>query len=775
MKSVAPSLLALLALLAGAPAARAGRSLRRAAWQSGDRAAAARAAIAAGDGTIATVVKELQKMLEDSKKEGEEESAIYAKFKCYCDDNTAEKKESVETLTKQIDLLQNKIQGFQGSNGLLSNQAAELKALMDDNEEQRKTATSIRAEEKTAFEKAETDMKIAIEQIGQAIDILSAIGADQSLEASAEHEQFMAGYKGASLLKLKKSIKEALIAANTFLTPEQLLKAEMFLQSPFTGTYSAHSGEIFGILKNMKETFESNLQSARGAEQAAIKAHDKFMETKTKEFDTMSESFKEKQTTLSSNDGSLAEKKVALEQAEQQKADDETFLEKLAPMCEKKAKEFEQRNLFRSNEQAAISEAISILDNGVAAKTFKKVAATSTGATGFLLQLSAVHRHARVSSKGATESAARLLALHLLEQAVDSQHSRRVARVVALLRAGNPFANVLAAIEKMKGLIAKEAEVDKEQLDWCKGEREENNKNLDAKTSQIDELNTAIAELEKSVDDPATGLKFMIQETQGNLEENSKSQTDETKARREENLAYQKDVYNTAKAVEMLEMAISTLQEYYKKLKEESEKDLSDFLQEDPAPPETWTGGYKGQSEQGQKVIKMIEFVLSETEKEEAAAHAAELEAQKSYEDSMAQLVEQEEDLEKSLAKTRKELADAEKNLVMKREELEKTEREKIAINQYLEQIKPGCDFVTDNFADREKYRGEEEAALDKAVTLLEGSPAFAAAKAADKEESFGKCKETCLKDEANVDCKACLAGTSIPGFCAGHPDTTGC
>merc|ERR1712113_346440 len=192
--------------------------------------------------------------------------------------------------------------------------------------------------------------------------------------------------------------------------------------------------------------------------------------TKEEEFKVMEESFKTKQSKMTDNDGGLGEKRSALEEAEKQKADDEAFLEKLLPMCEKKAKEFDERNMLRTQEQAAITQAIAILDSDKAFSTFGKVKATSEGATGFL-QLSAVGHSPKVS----VESEMRQKAVEMLQQA--SHGSSKVLRVMSMLRAGNPFTKVLEAIENMKALIAEEAEVDKEQLDWCKSERKENNDN----------------------------------------------------------------------------------------------------------------------------------------------------------------------------------------------------------------------------------------------------------------------------------------------------------
>merc|ERR1740127_357456 len=85
------------------------------------------------DRTITQVVKLLQEMLDKSKKEGDEERVVYAKFKCYCDTSEAEKKASIEELTEQISLLEAKIEETQGSTGGLSSECAELKTKMADN------------------------------------------------------------------------------------------------------------------------------------------------------------------------------------------------------------------------------------------------------------------------------------------------------------------------------------------------------------------------------------------------------------------------------------------------------------------------------------------------------------------------------------------------------------------------------------------------------------------------------------------------------------------
>lgn len=167
--------------------------------------------------------------------------------------------------------------------------------------------------------------------------------------------------------------------------------------------------------------------------------------------------------------------------------------------------------------------------------------------------------------------------------------------------------------------------------------------------------------------------------------------------------------------------------------------------------------------------------ILDETIKEETEAHSDEEKSQHGYEDSMQDLKDKEASDEKTLAKLQTTLAKKEEELVMKRKELKATTKEKLSIEAYLLKIKPGCDFITKNFETREKNRATETTALKKAQTLIKGTPVYKNFKAESRVESFGDCKDPCTKDADHVKCKACMAETSIPGYCAGHKGTKGC
>lgn len=712
------------------------------------------------DKTITKVVKLLQDMLDKSVKEGDGERKIFAKFKCYCDSSEADKEDAIKKNTESISILEARIEELQGSNGERSSKAAELKADMAANKQARADALAIRKKQNKAFVAEEADLEKAIGQMKDAIKTLSAVGADQTKSTGADNKQFMAK---ASFLDLQSSMKTALTAAEAFMTPNEYTSFNSFMQGPFTGTYTSQSGAVMGIIKNMRDTFEANLATARSTEAADEKSFNEFTKLKEDAYKEMSDLYDEAQGNLGDNDQDLGSKRKQLSEAKKAKQEADDFLAKLLPMCKSKTESYEHRKMMRANEETAVAQAISILNSDEAFSTFAGASATSTGKTSFLQ----ISRHV-------PEDDVRSVVQRLLKRAAAEAHHQapRLAPVISQLQAGNPFDEVLDEIDKMIDVIDEEGKADKEKKDWCDKERKENHDDLKKKKGQMRKLDGAIDKLDKTINDPKTGLKKQISDTETALLENDNAQKTETADRSESNLAYQADVKNLVAAKALLTNAIKVLDNYYDQI------DKS-FMQannmEDPDPPKTWEGNYKGQSDKGGDVISMLNFILKETEQEETDAHADEEKAQAKFEDSMQGLKDEQAKKEGSLANLQDDLAQKEQDLLTAQEDLKSTTKDKEAVEDTLASIKPGCDFITSNIDLRNKNRATEKKNLQKAMGLLKGSPAYKNAEADARVESFGKCKEPCVKDAAHAECKACQADVTIPAYCAGHKGTKGC
>merc|ERR550514_1339471 len=142
----------------------------------------------------------------------------------------------------------------------------------------------------------------------------------------------------------------------------------------------------------------------------------------------------------------------------------------------------------------------------------------------------------------------------------------------------------------------------------------------------------------------------------------------------------------------------------------------------------------------------------------------------------MTDLKKEQATLEETLAEKQLTLAKTQKALAENKEELKKTEAELKAIKAYLVKIKPGCDYIAENYEEREKNRNLEKDALNKATDMLKATPAYKKAVIEQEQEDLGKCKDICnAEGRDHAKCEACLAGTSVPGYCAGHKGTEGC
>merc|ERR1712176_1476271 len=117
----------------------------------------------------------------------------------------------------------------------------------------------------------------------------------------------------------------------------------------------------------------------------------------------------------------------------------------------------------------------------------------------------------------------------------------------------------------------------------------------------------------------------------------------------------------------------------------------------------------------GTSVIEMLDFIIANTKQEESEAHGAEIAAQHSYEDEMTRLTRELAMLQDGLGRVQEELALKEKDLRMKRKEKEATSKEKEALEQYLEKIRPWCDFISEHLQTRKSNRIEETSVLKHA------------------------------------------------------------
>merc|ERR1719345_437619 len=165
------------------------------------------------------------------------------------------------------------------------------------------------------------------------------------------------------------------------LTPSQRRAVNAFIQSPedyfdaeptFKQSYAPQSGEIFGILNQMKETFESNLSVSQKEETTNQAAYEDLKAAKEEEIAAGQAQIDAKTTELADTDEKNANSKEDLEDTKNTLSADEQFLMMLKEKCAMTDSEWEERQKTRQLEMEAVSKALAILSGDDAHDLFTK-------------------------------------------------------------------------------------------------------------------------------------------------------------------------------------------------------------------------------------------------------------------------------------------------------------------------------------------------------------------------------------------------------------------
>merc|ERR1719446_1717660 len=217
---------------------------------------------------VTKVITLLKDMLKQLEKEAEEDEEIYDKMACWCETNDKEKTKSIADAEARISDLTTKIEELTASSARLNTEIKNLNKEVSSNQAALDKATAIRQKQLAEFNGEEKDLLESISALKAAVTVLSK--HHSMLQVPKSHVLGVA-----ATLQHELSKHGALLQG--VLTPSARRTIGAFVQSPedyfdseptFKQSYAPQSGEIFGILKQMKETFESNLSASQKEEMA---------------------------------------------------------------------------------------------------------------------------------------------------------------------------------------------------------------------------------------------------------------------------------------------------------------------------------------------------------------------------------------------------------------------------------------------------------------------------------------------------------------------------
>merc|ERR1740122_134508 len=136
--------------------------------------------------------------------------------------------------------------------------------------------------------------------------------------------------------------------------------------------YAPQSGQIVGILKQMKDTMEKNLAEVIAEEEEAIKTFDALMAAKKKEVDANTAALESKLERVGQTGLDIVEMKEDLDDTKKALAEDKKFLAELEKGCATKQGEWDERCKVRADELLALADTIKILNDDDALDLFKK-------------------------------------------------------------------------------------------------------------------------------------------------------------------------------------------------------------------------------------------------------------------------------------------------------------------------------------------------------------------------------------------------------------------
>merc|ERR1712157_88245 len=170
------------------------------------------------------------------------------------------------------------------------------------------------------------------------------------------------------------------------------------------GSYAPQSGEIFGILKQMKETFESNLSASQKEEMANQKAYEELKAAKEAEIKAGKEQIDNKTQEIADTDKKNAQAKEDVADTKKSLSADEQFLMMLKEKCSMTDSEWEERQKTRQLEMEACSKALAVLSSDDAHDLF-----TKTFNPSLLQKANAMHSERRAQASSLLSAVAKKL------------------------------------------------------------------------------------------------------------------------------------------------------------------------------------------------------------------------------------------------------------------------------------------------------------------------------------------------------------------------------
>lgn len=522
-----------------------------------------------------------------------------------------------------------------------------------------------------------------------------------------------------------------------------------FLSGAQGAEYVPASGEITGILKEMKETMSKNLAEAEEQEAGSVKNYEELMAAKTKEVGALTKSIEAKTSRTGELAVEIVQMKADLSDTQAALEEDKQFLAGMDESCATKTSEFEENMKLRGQELVALAETIKVLNDDDALEMFKKTL-PSAGSSSFV----------QVEDRSRSERRQALLLIHSAQGQNEGAAFRHPGRgrpdldFIAMALQGKKvnFAKVIDMIDKMVSTLGTEQSDDQKKKEYCDAQFDATDDKKKGLEHSISDADAAISRAEEAT---AT-LKDEIKSLAKGISALDKSVAEATEQRKEENEDFTELMASNSAAKQLLNFAKNRLNKFYnpklyrappKRVLSEEERItvnmggslaptaapggiagtgiavMAEISAHDaPPPPPATAGAFKKKSEESSGVIAMMDLLIADLDKEMTESQTMEKDSQAEYEKMLRDSAEKRAKDSKSLADKESAKAAAEESLVASKEEKTGTTRELMAVHEYISSLHAECDWLLKYFDVRKEARTAEVESLKNAKAVLSGA-----------------------------------------------------
>jgi len=652
--------------------------------------AAAKIANSDAETPVMKVNRLLTEMKEQLDSDAKADADLYEKLACWCTTNEKDKTEAVAVAEKSIVTLTGTIETLTAKSAELKATIGRIQKSVDKSVAALDKATAIREKENAEFTASEKEL------------IESIASVDSAIEEIGQHNAFL------QVSKLSDPKLQAVVRKHQELfKPAQRRAMMSLLQQPVASdSYNSRSGEIFGILKEMKETFSTSLASERGEEGQSLTDYNGLAAAKNKEISAGKEQMMDKTSDLAETDEELAHSKRELEKTRDSLTADQKFLVDLTSRCENGDKEYQERMKMRNTEVAAVAEAIAIVQDDSSRDLFER-------SLGGFIQIPKAKNQRKVVAA--------------LEKAANKATGTRKMSLLALASAAkiDNFDKIITAVDQMVGDLKKEQEDEVAHQRFCTAELTENAASQEATkekiadlTAEIDEKNATVATLASEI----SVLQDQVTEMNVQLKRASED-------REMANKEFQLTVADQRATQDVLERVLNRLGKVYSApAKKEANATATEepaeeaFVQAKAKQPEF--GAYS-KNDSGGGVMSLIQEIMNEAVTLEKEGVLAEQNAQNDYTAFVAETSKSITAANRSISAKADMKAELEEAIVNAAADKAANVKTLMELGAYETQLHTSCDYVLKNFDLRQEARAEEMEALNSAKAILAGSAAF--------------------------------------------------